>query len=156
MNCPYCSFAETQVIDSRDQGAEVRRRRECLKCKKRFTTYEKVEVISIVVIKKDGSRQHFDKVKIKQGILKACEKRQVTNEQIDQVVESIEQKIKGMKSTEIASRTIGELVMNKLKQLDKVAYIRFASVYREFSDLQSFEEELHKLISQKQDRKKIR
>jgi len=148
MKCPYCSNGETKVTDKRDsEGGDItRRRRECLKCKKRFTTFERIETVNLVVVKKDGKRERFDREKVFSGMLKACEKRPITRNQIETAVADIEQKLKSMSSTEIESRLIGELVMRKLKKLDKVAYIRFASVYRSFTDLESFEEELKKLI----------
>ncbi|TAL55683.1 MAG: transcriptional repressor NrdR [Nanoarchaeota archaeon] len=148
MKCPYCSNLETKVTDKRDSetGDITRRRRECLKCKKRFTTFERVETINLVVVKKDGKRERFDREKIFLGMLKACEKRPISKDAIDSAVNDIEQKLKSLKTTEIPSRFIGELVMRKLKKLDKVAYIRFASVYRSFTDLESFEEELKRLI----------
>lgn len=148
MKCPYCSNLETKVTDKRDSetGDITRRRRECLKCKKRFTTFERVETINLVVVKKDGKRERFDREKLFLGMLKACEKRPISKDAIDSAVNDIEQKLKSLKTTEIPSRFIGELVMRKLKKLDKVAYIRFASVYRSFTDLESFEEELKRLI----------
>ena len=148
MKCPYCSNGETKVTDKRDsEGGDItRRRRECLKCKKRFTTFERIETVNLVVVKKDGKRERFDREKVFSGMLKACEKRPITRNQIETAVADIEKKLKSMSSTEIESRLIGELVMRKLKKLDKVAYIRFASVYRSFTDLESFEEELKKLI----------
>jgi len=152
MRCPYCSSEKTRVIDSRDLGElEItRRRRECRKCKKRFTTYERVETIDLVVIKKDGRREKFDRNKLLVGIQKACEKRPISQERIEKLVEEIERELRNMDSLEVESRVIGELVMRKLKKLDKVAYIRFASVYREFADIESFEKELRAL------RKKLR
>jgi len=149
MKCPYCLSEDNKVIDKREseEGISTRRRRECLKCKKRFTTYERVENIDIVVVKKDGTRQQFDRQKVKSGIVRACEKRPVNVEKIEQVVNEIEAKIFSSQSKEVNSKKIGELIMRKLKGLDKVAYIRFASVYREFADLESFEEELGKLLS---------
>lgn len=156
MRCPYCSHSETQVLDSRDLGKEIRRRRACLKCKKRFTTYERVEIINLVIIKKDGTREQYNRQKVKNGISRACEKRPITNAQIEKAIDQIEQKLKSMKSTEVSSRTVGELVMNKLKTLDKVAYIRFASVYREFTDLESFQKELQNLLKRKKTAKNKR
>ncbi|MBI2971519.1 MAG: transcriptional repressor NrdR [Candidatus Aenigmarchaeota archaeon] len=141
MRCPYCFFEETKVVDKRDNEEVTRRRRECLKCEKRFTTYEKPE-ISIVVIKKDGAKEQFDREKIKDGILKACKNRPVTGEDIERTVDEIEAQVKSMDSTEIQSQAIGELVMKKLKKLDEVAYIRFASVYRSFGSAKEFEQEL--------------
>ncbi len=148
MKCPYCSFLETKVTDKRDsEGGEItRRRRECLKCKKRFTTFERVEKVNLVVVKKDGRRERFDREKLFSGMLRSCEKRPISRDVIDSAVNDIENKLKAMSSTEIQSSLIGELVMGKLKKIDKVAYIRFASVYRSFTDLESFEEELKKLI----------
>lgn len=147
MRCPYCSSDKTRVVDSRDVGElEItRRRRECRKCKKRFTTYERVEAIDLVVIKKDGRREKFDRNKLLVGIQKACEKRPISQERIEKLVEEIERELRNMDSLEVESRVIGEMVMKKLKKLDKVAYIRFASVYREFADIESFERELREL-----------
>ncbi len=150
MNCPYCNFQETKVIDSRETNElTTRRRRECLKCSKRFTTYERPETIELFVIKKDGRREPFNREKIKAGLLKACEKRPVPQEKIEKTLDEIENKLKTLDSTEVHSKVIGELIMKKLKTLDKVAYIRFASVYRDFTDLKSFEEEVKKLIKNK-------
>ncbi|MBI3034581.1 transcriptional repressor NrdR [Candidatus Woesearchaeota archaeon] len=148
MKCPYCGNAETKVTDKRDDdGVGVtRRRRECLKCEKRFTTYERVENIDIVVVKKDGRREQFDRAKLLTGFQKACEKRPVSMEDVEKKVDEIEADIRKTEGKEISSKDIGELVMKKLKSLDKVAYIRFASVYREFADLESFQKELEKLI----------
>lgn len=127
----------------------TRRRRECLKCKKRFTTYERVETLDLTVVKKNGKRENFDRHKLMTGLLKACEKRSIPREKIEKVADEIEAKLRAHKETEIESSFIGELVMKKLKKLDKVAYIRFASVYREFADLDSFKEEMEKLIKNK-------
>lgn len=147
MKCPYCNYDETKVVDKRESGEETtRRRRECLKCKKRFTTYEKVENVDLIVIKKDNTRQSFDRNKIERGILKACEKRPISYEQIKKIIDEIEAELRLKKTKEVQSKEIGEIIMKKLKKLDKVAYIRFASVYREFTDLSSFEQELKKLI----------
>lgn len=146
MKCPYCASGESRVVDKRESSPGItRRRRECLKCKKRFTTYEKIEVLDLSVVKKDGTREDFDKEKIEKGIRRACEKRPISQEKIDQAINEIEAELLNTKSKEITSREIGELVMKRLKKLDKVAYIRFASVYREFEDIDSFEEELEKL-----------
>jgi transcriptional repressor NrdR len=146
MKCPYCANSELKVIDKRDSDDKsIWRRRECLKCKKRFTTYERIEFADLIVIKKDGRRERFDRNKVKTGILKACEKRPVTNEMIEKIVDEIEAELRSGKSVEVSSKKIGELVMKKLKKIDKVAYIRFASVYREFADIESFREELKKL-----------
>jgi transcriptional repressor NrdR len=136
------------VIDKRDSGEHTRRRRECLKCSKRFTTYERPELSDIIVIKKDGRRQSFDRNKIKAGILRACEKRPITTDRIERVVDEIEQHLRKKYASDVPSRAIGEAVMARLKALDKVAYIRFASVYRNFTDLGSFEKELNALKQQ--------
>ena len=147
MKCPYCNNEETQVIDTRDtENLEAtRRRRECLKCNKRFTTYERVEEAEIVVVKKDGKRERFERQKVINGILKACEKRDISLEKIEKLVDDVESDLRKRDSVEVESKVIGELIMKKLKSLDKIAYIRFASVYREFEDLERFEEELEKL-----------
>ena len=147
MKCPYCNYEETQVIDTREtENLETtRRRRECLKCNKRFTTYERVEEADIVVVKKDGRRERFERQKLLNGILKACEKRPISLEKIEKIVDEVESDLRKRDSVEVESKTIGEIVMKRLKSLDKVAYIRFASVYREFEDLERFEEELEKL-----------
>jgi transcriptional repressor NrdR len=152
MKCPYCGEAESKVVDKRETGDNeeiTRRRRECLKCKKRFTTHEKVENFDLFVLKKSGVRQSFDRDKIMKGLQKACEKRPVSLEVINKTVNDIENEIRNKNTTEIPSRVIGELVMKKLKKLDKVAYIRFASVYRDFADLDSFSEEIKKLVRKK-------
>jgi len=134
------------VVDKRESSPGItRRRRECQKCKKRFTTYEKVEILDLSIIKKDGTREAFDREKLEKGIRRACEKRPIEQEKIDKIVSEIEAELLNKKAKEVSSREIGELVMKKLKKLDKVAYIRFASVYREFEDINSFEEELDKL-----------
>jgi transcriptional repressor NrdR len=140
MKCPFCG-AETKVTNKRDSEGETRRRRECLKCQKRFTTYEKIEA-DIRVIKKDDTREAFDVEKIKRGILRACEKRPVSLEKINRVVQNIEDKLKSSNKKEIKSGTIGEVIMKELKKLDKIAYIRFASVYREFKDISDFKKEI--------------
>ncbi|MBI2659007.1 transcriptional repressor NrdR [Candidatus Woesearchaeota archaeon] len=147
MKCPYCNNEETQVIDTRDtENLEAtRRRRECLKCNKRFTTYERVEEAEIVVVKKDGKRERFERQKVINGILKACEKRDISLDKIEKLVDDVESDLRKRDSVEVESKVIGELIMKKLKSLDKIAYIRFASVYREFEDLERFEEELEKL-----------
>src|SRR3989344_4579003 len=137
MLCPYCSNDETKVTDKRDSKNETRRRRECLKCRKRFTTYEKIQEVEIFVIKKDGRRELFSREKLKSGILKACEKRDVSLEKIELIMNNIEEKLK-QHGKEVSSRLIGELVMRALKKIDKVAYIRFASVYRDFQDVDDF------------------
>ncbi len=139
MLCPYCSNDETKVTDKRDSKNETRRRRECLKCGKRFTTYEKIEPVEIFIMKKDGRRELFSREKLRSGILKACEKRPVSGEQIEKIIAWIEEKLK-QHGREVESRVVGELVMKALKKLDKVAYIRFASVYRDFKDVSDFKE----------------
>ncbi len=154
MRCPFCSSENTSVLETRESDLGTRRRRECLDCKKRFTTYEKVEYAPIMVIKKDGRREGFSKEKLRNGIIKACEKRQVSTEQIARVVDEIESKIADSGNSEITSKKIGEIVMSKLKKLDKVAFIRFASVYREFEDITEFEDELKKLIREKREGKR--
>ena len=147
MKCPYCNNEETLVIDTRDtENLEAtRRRRECLKCNKRFTTYERVEETEIVVVKKDGKRERFERQKVINGILKACEKRDISLEKIEKLVDDVESDLRKRDSVEVESKVIGELIMKKLKSLDKIAYIRFASVDREVEDLERFEEELEKL-----------
>jgi transcriptional repressor NrdR len=151
MKCPYCGYSESRVIDSRpaEEGATIRRRRECLSCQKRFTTYEIMERVPLIVIKKDGSRQTFDKMKILNGMLRACEKRPVALADMQKAVDEIEQELQNSLEREVDSAVIGELVMKKLKSLDEVAYVRFASVYRQFKDLNTFMEELNKLLTDK-------
>lgn len=148
MKCPYCGSNRTRVLDKRatDNDTAVRRRRSCLNCEKRFTTYERVELIHLIVIKKDGRREQFDKNKLELGLLKACEKRPVPREKIQKICESIEIALRKKKTTEIPSRVIGLLVMNRLKNLDQVAYVRFASVYKDFKDVGSFQKELAQLL----------
>ena len=149
MECPYCHNGETKVTDSRDTGTlSIRRRRECLKCNKRFTTYEYIELTPIYVKKKDGRLEKFDRNKIKKGIIKALEKRPVDHETIEELLNSIEEKIRRIGTEEIESKEIGEIVMDSLKEIDHVAYIRFASVYRSFTDVSSFQEEVKNLIKQ--------
>ena len=147
MKCPYCSYAETQVVDSRDTDnlEATRRRRECLKCSKRFTSYERVEEAPIIVIKKDGKKETFERQKLLNGVLRACEKRPIELNKIEQLVDSVESELRKMESLEVDSKSIGRVVMKRLKSLDKLAYIRFASVYLQFDDLERFEEELEKL-----------
>ena len=145
MRCPFCGSAKTEVTDKRDTESETRRRRECLKCKKRFTTYERLEAKNLRVIKKNGAREVFDSEKIKRGIIKACEKRHVSMDKIESAVREIENKLKNSNKKEIRSQVIGELVMKALKKLDDVAYIRFASVYREFKDVNDFKKQIKEL-----------
>ncbi len=151
MRCPYCEHPESRVIDSRSSknGLCVRRRRECLSCKRRFTTYEKTEEIPYMVNKKDGSRQPFDGQKLLQGLLKACEKRPVPLSQLEQIVEEIESKLLERPDKEMKTSEIGEIVVERLKALDKVAYVRFASVYHEFKDVVEFKQELESLLKEK-------
>ncbi len=151
MKCPFCGYEESKVIDSRptDEGERIRRRRECIQCAKRFTTYEIIESVPIIVVKKDKSRESFDKQKLFNGLLRACEKRPVSLAQIDEVVNSIELTIQNSLDREVTSVYIGELAMDKLKALDEVAYVRFASVYRQFKDINTFMNELSKLLSEK-------
>ena len=148
MKCPYCEFAESKVIDSRptDEYEAIRRRRECLSCGKRFTTYEKVETIPLIVIKKDCNREQYDRSKIEGGVLRACYKRQVSAEDIQRVMEKIETEIFNREEKEIPTNVIGEIVMENLKNLDEVAYVRFASVYREFKDVNTFMSEIKKIL----------
>jgi transcriptional repressor NrdR len=149
MKCPFCGYEESKVIDSRptDEGEKIRRRRECIACAKRFTTYEIIESVPIVVVKKDKSRQAFDRVKLFNGMLRACEKRPVSIDQLEKVVTDIETELQNSLDREVTSVHIGELVMTKLKELDEVAYVRFASVYRQFKDINTFMDELTKLLS---------
>ncbi len=151
MRCPYCGFIESKVIDSRptEENNVIRRRRECLKCQKRFTTYEKLEAISLVVVKKDQSRQQYDRNKVLKGIITACEKRPVSLSQMEQIADDIEGELYQSMEREIDSTKIGEKVMEKLKNLDEVAYVRFASVYKSFNDIHTFMDELRELIDKK-------
>ena len=151
MRCPFCEEPDTKVIDSRptEEGHAIRRRRECVKCGKRFTTYEKVEEILFMVVKRDGRRESFDRNKILNGIIRACEKRPVSLEQMEGVVSDIERTLNNMMEKEISSEAIGEVVMEKLKDLDEVAYVRFASVYRQFKDVGTFVAEIEKFLQDK-------
>ena len=151
MRCPFCGFLESKVIDSREskKGISIRRRRECLSCKRRFTTYEKIEEVPYMVVKKDGTRQPFDTQKLLRGMMKACEKRPIQISQLEEIVEEIESLLQERPDKEIGVAEIGELVMNRLKVLDKVAYVRFASVYREFGDVAEFRRELEDLMKEK-------
>ena len=148
MRCPFCSHSESKVVDSRptDEGSSIRRRRECLSCGARFTTYETIESVPLVVVKKDGSRQSFDRNKVLHGLVKACEKRPVPMAKLEAAVNDIEQQLQNSLNREIKSQYIGELVMEKLKEVDEVAYVRFASVYRQFKDIETFRNELNKLL----------
>lgn len=149
MKCPFCGFEESKVIDSRptDEGQRIRRRRECLQCGKRFTTYEIIESLPIIVIKKDKSRETFNRDKLLNGLLRACEKRPVSIDTLDNLIDEIEITIQNSLDREVSSETIGKLVMEKLKDIDEVAYVRFASVYRQFKDINTFMTELNKLLS---------
>ena len=150
MQCPYCNYKESKVIDSRHTDSKsIRRRRECESCKKRFTTYEKIELTPIMVIKKDNSREYFDRNKIKNGILKSSEKRPVSIEQVEEIIHYIENEINKAYLSEIESKKIGEMVMDKLKDVDEVAYVRFASVYRQFKDINTFVKELKNILTEK-------
>ena len=151
MKCPFCAYLESKVVDSRpaDEGASIRRRRECLSCHKRFTTYETMESLPLMVIKKDGSRQSFDKSKLLNGMIRACEKRPVSFSTLEGIANEIEQTLQNEMDREIPSARIGELVMDRLKQVDEVAYVRFASVYRQFKDISTFMAELNKLLEEK-------
>lgn len=153
MRCPFCNQEDSKVIDSRpaDDGRAIRRRRECINCGKRFTTYEKIEETIIMVIKKDGSRQAFDRNKLMNGLIKSCEKRPVTMAQIEEVVNNIERGLNNLMQKEVQSSFIGELVMQELKELDEVAYVRFASVYRQFTDVNTFIKEIEQLMANKDD-----
>ena len=154
MKCPYCGHLEDKVVDSREgrDGLVIRRRRECLKCSRRFTSYERIDEIPLMVVKKDGKRVPFDRNKVLAGLRKACEKRPISVATIEAVVDRIEKRVQEMGETEIQSRTIGEEVMRELHQLDQVAYVRFASVYREFKDIDQFMDELKALARERQEK----
>ena len=151
MRCPFCGFLESKVIDSREskKGLSIRRRRECLSCKRRFTTYEKIEEIPYMVVKKDGTRQPYDSQKLLRGMMKACEKRPIQISQLEEIVEEVESLLQERPDKEISVSEVGQLVMDRLRKLDKVAYVRFASVYREFKDVAEFHEELENLMKEK-------
>ena len=151
MKCPFCGFLESKVIDSRpaEEGSTIRRRRECLACQKRFTTYEIIEHLPLVVVKRDGSRQTFDRVKLINGMVRACEKRPMSLAQLEKIADEIEQELQSALEREISTVDIGEMVMRRMKEVDEVAYVRFASVYRSFKDINTFMEELTKLLSDK-------
>ncbi|GAB6137027.1 transcriptional regulator NrdR [Halanaerobaculum tunisiense] len=148
MKCPYCTNEASKVIDSRatEDNTTIRRRRECLECGERFTTYERIDDLPVMVIKRDGSRERFDRNKILNGLLRSCEKRPISREQLEGVVNSVEQKVKNQMENEVPSTVIGELVIDFLRKIDEVAYVRFASVYRQFKDIQTFRKELDKLL----------
>jgi len=149
MKCPFCGYEETKVIDSRPTDEKIRRRRECLNCEKRFTTYEVVETMPLVVIKKDKSREIFDRDKLMNGLVRACEKRPISVEMLDNIVNGIETQLLNMLEREVSSYQIGEMAMQRLKNIDEVAYVRFASVYRQFADINSFMDELKTLLKEK-------
>lgn len=151
MRCPYCGFSESKVIDSRptDEGERIRRRRECLNCSKRFTTYEVIETVPVVVIKKDRSREAFDRNKLLNGLLRACEKRPVSLDTLEKIVDQIENMLQNSLDREVPSSLIGKYAMDKLKDVDEVAYVRFASVYRQFKDINTFMDELNRIIKSK-------
>ena len=151
MKCPFCGYSDSKVIDLRpaEEGSTIRRRRECLACQKRFTTYEIIERLPLVVIKRDGSRQSFDKVKLINGMVRACEKRPVSLSQLEAIADEIEQELQSGLEREVSTVDIGEMVMARLKDVDEVAYVRFASVYRSFKDINTFMEELSKLLTEK-------
>ena len=151
MKCPYCGYTESRVVDSRpvDDNASIRRRRECTACGRRFTTFETVERAPIVVVKKDGSRQSFDRSKVLGGMIRACEKRPVSLEQLEHIAGEIERDLQNSMDHEVSTQTIGEAVMARLREVDQVAYVRFASVYREFKDIDTFMSELSKLLAEK-------
>ncbi len=151
MKCPFCGHVESKVIDSREskKGISIRRRRECISCARRFTTYEKIEEIPYMIVKKDGTRQMFDRQKLLRGLLKACEKRPIAVNKLEEIVEEIESRLQERPEKEMKSSDIGALVMERLKELDKVAYVRFASVYREFRDVMEFKQELETLLKEK-------
>lgn len=151
MRCPFCSYSESKVIDSRptDEGERIRRRRECLSCAKRFTTYEVIETVPLIVVKKDKSRETFDRSKLRSGIMRACEKRPVSITTIEKIVDDIETKLQNSLDREVTSTLIGEYAMDALKKTDEVSYVRFASVYREFKDISTFMQELETLLQKK-------
>ena len=151
MKCPFCNYSDSKVVDSRptDEGTSIRRRRECLHCLKRFTTYETIERLPLMLVKRDGTREPYDRNKLLSGVMKACEKRPVPQARLEQLVDTVEQKLFGTLETEISSQKIGEMVMQELKNVDEVAYVRFASDYRQFKDINTFLEELNSLLQNK-------
>ena len=154
MKCPFCNYEDTKVIDSRsqDDNTTIRRRRICESCGKRFTTYERIDTVPLVVVKRDGTREMFEKSKLLNGIVKACNKRNISMEQMENLVDDIENSIMASVSKEVNSDSLGNMVMDRLKELDEVAYVRFASVYRQFKDINTFMEELNKLINEKKEK----
>lgn len=151
MKCPFCGYTESKVIDSRsaDDSERIRRRRECLKCGKRFTTHEIIETVPVIVVKRDKSRESFDRNKLLNGLVRACEKRPVSIDKIEEIVNTIESKVQSSLDREVTTEQIGELAMNELKNVDEVSYVRFASVYRSFKDIETFMDELNKLLKEK-------
>ena len=151
MKCPFCGYPESKVVDSRpaEEGSTIRRRRECLACQKRFTTYEIMERLPLIVVKRDGSRQSFDRMKLLNGMIRACEKRPVPMSELEAIADDIEQDLQNALEREVSTTEVGELVMSRLKDVDEVAYVRFASVYRQFKDINTFMEELTKLLGEK-------
>ncbi len=151
MKCPFCAYTESKVIDSRsaDDSERIRRRRECLKCGKRFTTHEIIETVPVIVVKRDKSRESFDRNKLTNGLVRACEKRPVSIDKIEEIVNTIESKVQSSLDREVTTEQIGELAMNELKNIDEVSYVRFASVYRSFKDIETFMDELNKLLKEK-------
>ena len=154
MRCPYCTQDDTKVVDSRDAENALRRRRECLGCKRRFTTYERVETTNLLVVKKDGTREQYNREKVRLGMTRACEKLPISNERIEAAVSRVETRLAENRKGEVSSKQVGELVMNELKRLNKVAYIRFAAVYREFADIEDFQAELGRLVNKAKTRTK--
>ena len=151
MKCPFCNYPDSKVVDSRptDEGTSIRRRRECLHCLKRFTTYETIERLPLMLFKREGTREPYDRNKLLSGVMKACERRPVPQARLEQLVDTVEQKLFGTLESEISSQKIGEMVMQELKNVDEVAYVRFASVYRQFKDINTFLEELNSLLQNK-------
>ncbi len=151
MKCPYCGYTESKVIDSRaaDDNERIRRRRECLKCGKRFTTHEIIETVPVIVVKRDKSRESFDRNKLTNGLVRACEKRPVSIDQIEEIVNQIESKVQASLDREVTTQQIGEMAMEELRKVDEVSYVRFASVYRSFKDIETFMDELNKLLKEK-------
>ena len=155
MRCPYCNHPETKVLETREAESNTRRRRECQKCGKRFTTYEEIELTNIYVLKKNGSRQEFDRQKVLDGMLRACEKRPITVEELETVADEIETKLRNHKKNEVRSTHIGEMIMRRLRKLDHIAYLRFASVYRDFEDIDTFHDELQQLLEKDKAKKAV-
>ncbi|MGN0993573.1 MAG: transcriptional regulator NrdR [Butyricicoccus sp.] len=151
MKCPFCNYADSKVVDSRptDEGTSIRRRRECLQCGKRFTTYETIERLPLMLVKRDGTREPYDRNKLLAGVMKACEKRPVSQTVLEQLVDTVEQKLFGTLEYEVSSKMIGEMVMEELREIDEVSYVRFASVYRQFKDINTFLDELNSLLKEK-------